>query len=82
MRANPFRYSSNADHESLFLVHAVMALSCHHIDVHSPEKVFEHRQTALHLFRQHLVPHSVAQCRYSLLDTVVILFSLDVSYTG
>jgi hypothetical protein len=80
MLANPFRYNSNADLGSLFLVHAVMAISCHHIDAYSPEKVFEHRQTALNLFREHLAPHNVVQNRYSLLDTIVILFSLDVSF--
>ncbi|KAG0650640.1 hypothetical protein D0Z07_2511 [Hyphodiscus hymeniophilus] len=58
MSVNPFRYHRNSCKEALYLAHAVMALTCHHLDTRSwdrrqqPERVFLHNQTALHLFRQ------------------------------
>src|ERR1700691_5462940 len=76
---NPFRYRTDVDPEPTFLVHAVMALAGHHINSTS---TLSHRHTALQLLRQSLNAFSDAETMYSVLDTIVILFSLDVSQTS
>ena len=55
-----------------------MALAGHHVNSSS---ALSHRHTALQLLRQSLEAFSDAETMYSMLDTVVILFSLDVSHT-
>ncbi len=85
MLANPFRYHPNERRESLSLAHAVMALTCHHLGTRSRncrqqlETVSQHYQTALHLFRQSINTDNIARNGQALLDTIVVLFSLDVS---
>lgn len=85
---NPFRCTREALKESDFLLHAVLALSCHHTDNQrsSPKQrkassvVLEHGQIALRLLRQTLGSgDSVVQLSSSLLDAIIVLFSLDVS---
>lgn len=74
--------------ESKFLLHAVLALSCHHTDLEGPAiearkasgPVLEHGQVALKLLRQNLRTDVIAQASSSLLDTIIVLFSLDVRY--
>jgi hypothetical protein len=79
LRINPFRYRTDVDPEPTFLVHAVMALAGHHINSTS---TLSHRHTALQLLRQSLDAFGDAETMYSMLDTIVILFSLDVSQTS
>ncbi|EXJ68814.1 uncharacterized protein A1O5_07745 [Cladophialophora psammophila CBS 110553] len=86
---NPFRYRTAAVQRSGYLLHAVLALSCHHIDNSSSsgngdqlsETVLDHGRIALQLFRRALNSDSVAPMSSSLLDTIVILFSLDEAYS-
>jgi hypothetical protein len=79
LRINPFQYRPDLDPEPTFLVHAVMALSGHHVNSIS---TLNHRHTSLQLLRQNLNAFSDAETMYSVLDTIVILFSLDVSQTS
>ncbi|KAI9835126.1 MAG: hypothetical protein M1819_002495 [Sarea resinae] len=74
LRINPFRYRTDLDPEPPFLVHAVMALAGHHVNSTS---TLSHRHTALQMLRQSLNAFSDAEAMYSVLDTIVILFSLD-----
>ncbi|KAI1615251.1 fungal-specific transcription factor domain-containing protein [Exophiala viscosa] len=86
---NPFRYRTEALQKSGYLLHAVLALSCHHTNKLSlsskgdqpSEKVLDHGRTALQLFRQALNSDNIARMSSSLLDTIVILFSLDEAYS-
>ena len=73
---NPFEYRTNLRPEPIFLVHAVMALSGHH--VHSTTSL-HHRIAALQLLRESLNTDRSFESTWSMLDTVIILFSLDVS---
>jgi Fungal specific transcription factor domain len=79
LRINPFRYRTDIDPEPTFLVHAVMALAGHHVNSTS---TLSHRHAALQLLRQNLNAFSDTETMYSVLDTIVILFSLDVSQTS
>jgi hypothetical protein len=56
-------------------MHAVMALAGHHLN--SPSAL-SHRHASLHLLRQSLGVYNDAETMYSVLDTIIILFSLDV----
>lgn len=86
---NPFRYRTQALQKSQYLLHAVLALSCHHTDNSTPtqkgdqlsETVLDHGRTALQLFRQALNSDLIPGMSTSLLDTIVILFSLDEAYS-
>ncbi|OQU95643.1 Fungal specific transcription factor domain-containing protein [Cladophialophora immunda] len=90
MPANPFRSRMNALQKSGYLLHAVLALACHHTDHSSlsssgrhqlSETVLNHGQIALQLFRQALNNDNVNQIAASLLDTIITLFSLDEAYS-
>ncbi|KAG8166363.1 hypothetical protein KVR01_002052 [Diaporthe batatas] len=74
LRINPFRYRTDLDPEPVFLVHAVMALAGHHV---KSDSTLSHRHTALQLLRQALDTFSDTETMHSILDTIVILFSLD-----
>ncbi|KAH8676427.1 fungal-specific transcription factor domain-containing protein [Tricladium varicosporioides] len=74
LRINPFRYRTNLDPEPIFLVHAVMALAGHHVE---STLTLNHRHAALGLLRQSLNTNNIAENIYSMLDTIIILFSLD-----
>ncbi|KAK7226584.1 hypothetical protein V2G26_014587 [Clonostachys chloroleuca] len=74
LRINPFRYRDDLDPEPKFLMHAVMALAGHHL--HSPSAL-SHRHASLHLLRQSLSAYNDAETMYSVLDAIIILFSLD-----
>lgn len=84
---NPFRCLTQVLRQSTYLQHAVLALACHHIENSNSDDsaselskpVFDHGQTALHLLRQTLSGQNIAQMSSSLLDTIMTLFSLDVS---
>lgn len=84
---NPFRYREDSLQGSDFLLRAVLALSCHHTENLSThrqgdqisETVLNHSRTALRLLRQALNSNNVAWMSASLLDTIIVLFSLDVS---
>lgn len=52
-----------------------MALAGHHVNSASS---LSHRHAALQLLRQNLQTFSDFETMYSILDTIVILFSLDV----
>jgi hypothetical protein len=78
----------NALQKSGYLLHAVLALACHHTDHSSlsssgrhqlSEAVINHGQIALQLFRQALNNDNIIEIAASLLDTIITLFSLDVS---
>ncbi|KAK9367020.1 fungal-specific transcription factor domain-containing protein [Lipomyces kononenkoae] len=74
LRINPFRYRTDLDPEPIFLVHAVMALAGHHVESTSTQ---DHRHAALKLLRESLETYRNARDGYSMLDTIIILFSLD-----
>lgn len=57
-------------------MHAVMALAGHHVQ---STTMLAHRHAALQLLRHGLGTLSNTEAMYSVLDTIVILFSLDVS---
>lgn len=75
LRINPFRYRADLDPEPEFLVHAVMALAGHHV---KSDSMLAHRQAALQLLRQSVCSLKDVEVMYSVLDTIVVLFSLDV----
>ncbi|KAF7526036.1 hypothetical protein G7054_g10893 [Neopestalotiopsis clavispora] len=74
LRDNPFRYRTNVHPEPAFLMHAVMALAGHHVQ---STAMLAHRHAALQLLRHGLDTLSNTEAMYSVLDTIVILFSLD-----
>lgn len=59
----------------MFLVHAVMGLAGHHVNSTSTQT---HRHAALQLLRESLERSSDAGHGYSIIDAIMILFSLDV----
>ena len=63
--------------EPMFLVHAVMSLAGHHVESTS---TLVHRHEALQLLRESLTTCSNLGQAYSILDAIIILFSLDVSH--
>jgi hypothetical protein len=75
LQSNPFQYRENLDPEPMFLVHAGMALAVHHVDSTSTQT---HRNGALQLLCESVKMYSNAGHGYSLIDTIIILFSLDV----
>lgn len=74
---NPFRYRTDLNPEPMFLVHAVMALAGHHVKSTSTRI---HQHAALQHLRESLNTYSTGENVYSILDTIIILFSLDVSH--
>ncbi|EFR03558.1 hypothetical protein MGYG_06554 [Nannizzia gypsea CBS 118893] len=74
LRINPFQYRENLEPEPTFLVHAVMALAGHHVESTSAQ---DHRLAAFQLLRDKLGSYTNAGDVYAMLDTVIILFSLD-----
>lgn len=77
---NPFRVRANQVERSEFLLHAIMAVSSQHLAKQTNRadlslQVQNHRSTALHSFAQALC--HTDPCL--LLDTLLILISLDVS---
>lgn len=76
LRVNPFRYRTDIDPEPIFLVHAVMALAGHHVNSTS---TLDHQHASLQLLRQSVNTFSDVETMYSMIDTIMILFSLDVN---
>ncbi|OAL74227.1 hypothetical protein A7D00_2259 [Trichophyton violaceum] len=74
LRINPFRYRKDLEPEPTFLVHAVMALAGHHVHSASTQ---DHRHAAFQLIREKLGSYNNTEDVYSMLDAVIILFSLD-----
>ncbi|PWY66039.1 hypothetical protein BO94DRAFT_579770 [Aspergillus sclerotioniger CBS 115572] len=74
LRRNPFQYHTDLGMKPMFLVHAVMSLAGHHIESTS---TLVHRHAALQLLRESLTTCSNMGQGYSMLDTIIILFSLD-----
>ncbi|KAH8696617.1 fungal-specific transcription factor domain-containing protein [Talaromyces proteolyticus] len=74
LRANPFQYRKDLDPEPACLVHAVMGLAGHHVESRSSQS---HRHVALQMLREGLSIYSDARDCYSMLDTIIIIFSLD-----
>ncbi|KAE8373001.1 fungal-specific transcription factor domain-containing protein [Aspergillus bertholletiae] len=72
-RVNPFQYRQGSDPSPMFLVHAVMALAGHHVKSTSSDI---HRHAALQSLCENLDRYYGAEYRYSILDTIIILFSL------
>jgi hypothetical protein len=77
----------NVLQKSGYLRHAVLALAYHQTDHSSvnhlgrnqlSETALNHARIALQLFRQALDHEDVARLATSLLDTIIVLFSLDV----
>lgn len=75
LRSNPFQYRTDLNPEPVFLIHAIMALAGHHVN--SPY-LQDHRHAALQLLHKHLVTYTRPRDVYSMLDAIIILFSLDV----
>ncbi|EGD90491.1 hypothetical protein H112_01951 [Trichophyton rubrum D6] len=74
LRINPFRYRKDLEPEPTFLVHAVMALAGHYVHSASTQ---DHRHAAFQLIREKLGSYNNTEDVYSMLDAVIILFSLD-----
>ncbi|KAH8597090.1 fungal-specific transcription factor domain-containing protein [Bisporella sp. PMI_857] len=74
LQINPFQYRTNLDPEPIFLTHAVMALAGHHVESTSTQN---HRHAALQLLRESLKSYKSVRDGYPMLDTIIILFSLD-----
>lgn len=74
-KMNPFQYRESSVSKPMFLVHAVMALAGHHVESTSTDT---HRHAALQSLRQSLDKYNCAKHRDSIIDTIIILFSLDV----
>ncbi|KNG86741.1 hypothetical protein ANOM_005892 [Aspergillus nomiae NRRL 13137] len=74
LQMNPFMYRESSGPKPMFLVHAVMALAGHHVE---SESTNIHRHTALQLLRESLEICTKPGHSSAILDTIVILFSLD-----
>ncbi|KAI0813724.1 fungal-specific transcription factor domain-containing protein [Xylaria sp. FL0064] len=74
LQINPFQYRKGSKSEPPFLVHAVMALAGHHVG--SPD-IEHHHRTALKLLRESVNTWCNIPDVYHMLDTIIILFSLD-----
>ena len=75
MQMNPFMYRESSGPKPMFLVHAVMALAGHHVESESTDI---HRHAALQSLRENLNTCTNPGHSSAILDTIVILFSLDV----
>lgn len=80
-RINPFRAQTESFENCAFLLHAILALSSHHLAKMNKcddltIEMYHHRSTALHLFSHALSrPKSLP-----LLDTLLILVNLEVNF--
>ncbi|KAK2865163.1 hypothetical protein FQN49_003848 [Arthroderma sp. PD_2] len=74
LQINPFLYRTDLNPEPIFLIHAVMALAGHHVQSTTTQ---DHRHSAFQLLRESLSAGSNPGDAYSMLDAVIILFSLD-----
>ncbi|KAI0968366.1 hypothetical protein F4678DRAFT_442851 [Xylaria arbuscula] len=74
LQINPFQYHEGSKTEPLFLLHAVMALAGHHVKSQGME---QHHQTSLKLLREAINTIYNNTDVYHMLDTIIILFSLD-----
>lgn len=84
MDANPFRCRIDTSYGSLYLLHAILALSIHHLsrqigDTRMNTEVAGHKDTALQLYANALQSPQLHSLGLTLLDTAVILFALNVS---
>lgn len=75
MQINPFRCERSLWQTSPSLMHAVLALAGHHLVAPDVE---DHRQIAIHALRRSLDTSWRTTPLLELLDTIIILFSLDV----
>lgn len=80
-KSNPSRCRKESSEGSRFLLHAVLALSVHHIaaSTKDPKLVTEmllHRSSAMHLYRLAMDDSGI---NLSLLDTMLIMMHVDVS---
>ena len=60
------------------MAHAVMALAGHHVGSESTQS---HRHAALRLLRESLDTSTHTEDGHPMLDTIIILFSLDVCWS-
>ena len=78
MLVNPFQCELKARTIPSSLLHAIMALASHHMN--NAEGAI-HQQAAVHCLREglgHVYPEELGNA-LRLLDTIILLFSLDVS---
>lgn len=82
-RMNPFRVRRQSLEKCAFLLHAILALSSHHLAKinkcdNLANEMYDHQSTAIHLFSQALSqPKSLP-----FLDTLLILVNLEVNFTA
>jgi hypothetical protein len=80
-QSNPFRCRKGSSEGSRFLLHAVLALSVHHIAASTKDpklatEMLLHRSSAMHLYRMAMDDSSI---NLALLDTMLIMMHVDVS---
>src|SRR6266498_1498427 len=81
---NPFRYRQETSHGSQYLLHAILALSCHFrhrspLQREPPGDAINHKNTAMVLYRDALEKDITRSKSLSLLDTALALWQVDVS---
>jgi hypothetical protein len=87
MDINPFRYRQETSRGSKHLLHAVIALACHHRDKYglekkAPTEFYEHKNQALVLYRAALASPQIQAQSLAALDTLLALWCIDVSVGG
>ncbi|KAI1626791.1 fungal-specific transcription factor domain-containing protein [Exophiala viscosa] len=84
---NPFRYRQDTSAGSQHLLHAVIALACHHrqwpsVHEHPPAEVTQHQGQAVKLFRNALETSAADPRRLSMLDTLLALWCMDATQSA
>ncbi|KAK5036478.1 hypothetical protein LTS07_002205 [Exophiala sideris] len=84
---NPFRYRQDTSAGSQHLLHAVIALACHHrkwpsIQQSPPTEVTQHQGQAVTLFRNALQTSATEPRRLSMLDTLLALWCIDATQSA
>ncbi len=81
---NPFRFRQETSLGSQHLLHAVIALACHHrdeyrLDKKPPTEFYEHKNQALVMYRAALASPQIQAQSLAALDTLLALWCIDVS---
>ncbi|EXJ81576.1 hypothetical protein A1O1_07640 [Capronia coronata CBS 617.96] len=87
LEVNPFRCSKDTSLGSAHLLHAILALSVHHLgritgEMHLSKEVITHKEMATELYKNALRGPTVSSMGLALLDTAVILFALDAAQSA
>jgi len=83
LNINPFRYRRETSRGSKHLLHAIIALACHHrkeyrIEKTPPAEFYQHKIQAVTLYKAALQTPEIQAQSLGALDTLLALWCIDV----